>query len=89
MMVQDIHYYFKREEREPSEEIKSRWEDSKLCISCLMSKCSSDVQLFSVLLTVTHFFLLDWFHLLLAALLSRYCIALVSQHLGVSKASQT
>ena len=45
---------------------------------CLMSKCSSDFQLLSALLTAPHFFLLGCFHSLLADILSPYPRALVS-----------
>jgi hypothetical protein len=36
-----------------------------------MSKCSSELQLLSALLTATHFSLLGWFHLQVAAFLDR------------------
>ena len=52
--------------------------NSKLCISILMWKHSSYFQLLSALLTTTYFSLLGWFHSLLAALLSRYPMALAS-----------
>jgi hypothetical protein len=46
-----------------------------------MSKWSTDLQLlffFLIFLTATNFFLLSWFHSLLAAFLSRYTMALAS-----------
>jgi hypothetical protein len=51
---------------------KNSWANSKLCISM------SDVQLFSALFDATHFFLLHWFHFLLAAILGRYPKVLAS-----------
>lgn len=43
-----------------------------------MSKCSSDLKLLSALLTAVHFFLLGWFHPLLAGFLRKYLMALAS-----------
>ena len=57
----------------PKARSKASWANSKLYIS--MSKCSSDLQLFSALLTATNFFLLGWFHSLLAAFFRRYSLA--------------
>jgi hypothetical protein len=49
---------------------------------CLMSECSSDLQLLSALLTETYLSFWGWFHFLLADLLWHL------QHLEVSKATQ-
>lgn len=43
-----------------------------------MSKCSSDLQFFSLLLTAMHLFLLGWFHSLFEAFLWQVSMALAS-----------
>lgn len=82
-MALDIHYHSKREERKHRKYgTKSRQKKLGKTLNfgspCLLFKCSSNLQLISTLLTAIHFSLLDWFHTLLAALLHRYSIALVS-----------
>ena len=82
-MAQDMHCHPQREERKCSKEIldqdwKPAGQTPNSASPCLMSKCSSDLQLHSALLTATHFFLLDFFHSLLAVFLGRYPTTLAS-----------
>lgn len=74
IMVWGIHYCFKIVEMEHSKEIlnqsKTKNQLDKLQLylyACQMSKCSSDLQPISALLTVTHFFTLCCFFSLLSA----------------------
>lgn len=81
-MAHNIHYHSKREEGSIE---RKYWTKARLkpaghtpnsASLCLMSNCSSDLQCLSALLTAAHFCLLGWFHALLAALLSRFPMAL-------------
>ena len=58
-VARNIHYHSKREEREYCNKItpKASWRNTILCIFIMMSKYSSNLQLFSALLTTTHFYL--------------------------------
>ena len=78
---QDIYYHSKRTQignPGPKQDQKPTGQTPNSVSLCLMSKYSSDAQLLSALLTATHFFLLNWFHSLLADFLSRLCTALAS-----------
>lgn len=59
MLARDVHYHSKREHREEildQRKTKTRWTNSKLS-PCQMSRCLSDLQLLSALLSGAHFLL--------------------------------
>ena len=77
-MAQDIYYHSKTLGKGHRQEIvdqgKTNTQQNKLKYPCLVTKCSSDLQIFLALLAAIQLFILDWFHIQLAALLDRYLI---------------
>lgn len=84
-MAKDTHYHSKMKEREHTKEMmdksktqKPAGQISNFSFPCLMSICSSDLQILSVLLTTKHFFLMVSFHIKPLMFLGMYSMALVS-----------
>jgi hypothetical protein len=85
MLAQDMPYHSKRLVRrhnkgniEPRSDQKQAGQNPNTADPCLMSKCSANLPLLPVLLTITHFFFLNCFHFLLETVLSWYPLSLAS-----------